>query len=214
MEQIFITLEGLLFTTIIFMNLVRKNRYQVVLYFIQSMALVGLLFSEGIERNSLELKAVAVLVCALKVVFAPYFFYRSAKNSRLNLMTTTYLNIPMTLSAIVLIIFFCNSTIFEPLQVFSIYGPKISTMLFSSIFLSIFILINRKGALSQIIGILSVENSIVALGFFMGLNQTLAIEVGILFDVLVWIVLAIFFIEIIYKHLGSVNVTDLNKLKK
>ena len=214
MEQILIALEGLIFTTVIFMNLVRKNKHQVILYFIQSLTLVGLLFYEGVVNNSLELKAVAVLVFVLKGVFAPYFFYRSAKNSKLNLMTTTYLNVPMTLTAIVLIVFFCNSDVFQPLHLVFEYGSKISVMLFSSILLSIFLLINRKGALSQIIGILSVENSIVALGFFMGINQTLAIDVGIMFDVLVWIVLAIFFVEVIYKHLGSVNVADLNKLKK
>lgn len=87
-------------------------------------------------------------------------------------------------------------------------------MLVSSIIMSIVILINRKGTLSQIIGILSLENTVVAFGFFLGQTQTLLIEIGILFNIVVWIVIATVFIELVYQQLGSVEVTGLNKLKK
>lgn len=196
------------------MHVVKKESYLVLLYVIQSLALVGLLAIDSIMQSSWQLGVVALVVFSIKCVFAPYFFYRFVRRRQIAVLTSTYLNVPLTLAVLVGIIFFSNSDIFAPLTAFLPQIRSLPMMIFSSIFMSIFILINRKGSLSQIIGILSVENTIVAFGFFLGLTQTFAIEIGIMFNILVWIVLATIFIELIYRQLGTTDVSELNTLQK
>ncbi len=213
-ESLFLILEVVIFFSVILMHVMKKNRDLVILYVFQSIAVSGLLGIDGITRGSWELSAVALIVFLVKVIFAPYFFYRFVNKSRLNIMTSTYLNVPFTLTILLAIIFFSQSDFIRPLTGMISREASLSTMLISSIFMSIFLLINRKGSLSQIIGILSVENTIVSLGFFLGLTQTFAVEVGILFNVLLWVVLATIFLELIYRKLGTTDVTELNKLQK
>ena len=213
-EKILVNLETIIFISVVLMNLVKKNSHLVGLYVAESLALVGMLTLDGILRSSWELIFVAIIVFLVKVIFAPYFFYRFLSRSKLNLLTSTYLNIPTTLVVIVAIVFFTNSDILEPLNSFIYSKTSFPMMLLGSVFISIFILINRKGSLSQIIGILSVENAIAAFGILIGFTQGFAIEAGIVFNILVWIVLAIIFLELIYRKLGTVDVTKLNKLKK
>ena len=72
---------------------------------------------------------------------------------------------------------------------------------------------NRKGAISQITGILSLENSIVAFGIVAGLEQSLALQLGIVFDVFVWLIIAIAFVSVVYRKIGSLDVTNMRKLR-
>lgn len=80
--------------------------------------------------------------------------------------------------------------------------------------MSVFLTINRKGAMSQIIGILSLENSIFVFSYFLGTKQSAMLEIGILFDVLFWIIISSTFVRMIVKHFGSIDVTQLRELKK
>ena len=68
--------------------------------------------------------------------------------------------------------------------------------------------------MSQIIGILSLENGIVAFALFSGLEQSPALQIGIMFDLLVWVIIAAVFISMIYKQFGSLDVTELKHLKE
>jgi hydrogenase-4 membrane subunit HyfE len=79
--------------------------------------------------------------------------------------------------------------------------------------ISIFIMVNRKGALSQIIGVLSFENCIVAFGIFAGLEQSSVLQLGIIFDIGAWLVIATVLVAMVYRHTGSLDVTNLRHLR-
>ena len=80
--------------------------------------------------------------------------------------------------------------------------------------MSLFLTINRKGAISQIIGVLSLDNCIFAFGYFLGLEQSIALEIGLLFDVFFWIIISGIFVRMILTHYGTLDVTELRGLKK
>jgi hydrogenase-4 component E len=82
----------------------------------------------------------------------------------------------------------------------------------ATILISIFVLINRRGAFAQMIGILSLENSILLLGSFIGIKQPVPLEMGIIFDIVIWMIIAQVFISMIYKQFGSLNVTQMKRL--
>jgi len=67
--------------------------------------------------------------------------------------------------------------------------------------------------LSQIIGILSFENSIVVFAVFANLEQSAALQLGIVFDIFIWIMIASVFISMLYKHFGTLNVSSMKNLK-
>ena len=109
-----------------------------------------------------------------------------------------------------------NPLLYEFISLTSIIpaNQALSAIAFSSMFLSLFLIINRKGALSQIIGILSFENSIVAFAVFSGLEQSPTLQMGIIFDIFIWLIIATVFISMLYKHFGSLDVTSMTSLKE
>lgn len=213
MQTIFI-FEVVLFVTTILMHVVKRNSTIIIIYLCQSLALVGLLGIHAYQEQSIGSFIIALIVFVIKVLIAPRFFLRLINRSHQNLSSSTYINVPMTLGVIVGLIFFSQSDIFFSLNKLTGEMPALRMMLISAIFISLFLTINRKGVLSQIIGALSLENSIVAFGFFIGLQQPFNLELGILFDILIWVIISTVFVSMIYKQFDSYDVTRMRHLKE
>ena len=156
---------------------------------------------------------VILIIFIVKVVLAPIFFIKLIKKYALVFSVDAYLGTPITLIVITIIIFITNSQKFLPLSNILPDNKILLSLTLSSIFLSLFLIINRKEALSQIIGILSLENSIVAFSIFAGLEQSPALQLGIIFNIFIWIIIAVVFMSMIYKHFGSLNVSYIKNLK-
>ena len=203
-----------IFLSAVLLHITRRNSTAVLLYFIQSLAIVVLLFHPLVENFSPVIMLMAILTLAIKAVVAPLFFSRLIKRHKLKFSASTYLNTPLTLIAITVLTALTNSRIFFPYYFNRAVRPKILSLAIAVILISFFLIINRKGAVSQIIGILSLENGIVAFALFSGLEQSPALQIGIMFDLLVWVIIAAVFISMIYKQFGSLDVTELKHLKE
>ncbi len=207
-------IEMLILTSSIFMHLVRKNSSIVVLYMVQSFLVVLLLVLSSIHRLSAALLAVIVLTFLVKVVIAPVFFFGLIKKNRLKFSVSTYLNVPVTLVVLTALVAVAHSHFFTSFTAIITRGPDTLFLCIASILISFFLIINRKGALSQMIGVLSLENSIVAFASMAGLEQTPGLQLGIVFDILVWTVIAVVFVSMIYRQYGSLDVTAMRHLKE
>ncbi|MEK7130158.1 MAG: NADH-quinone oxidoreductase subunit K [Patescibacteria group bacterium] len=203
-----------IFLSAVLLHITRRNSTAVLLYFIQSLAIVVLLFHPLVENFSPVIMLMAILTLAIKAVVAPLFFSRLIKRHKLKFSASTYLNTPLTLIAITVLTALTNSRIFSHITSIEPSGQKILSLAIAVILISFFLIINRKGAVSQIIGILSLENGIVAFALFSGLEQSPALQIGIMFDLLVWVIIAAVFISMIYKQFGSLDVTELKHLKE
>jgi len=202
------------FLMVVLMNVVKKNTTLVVAYLFQSLALVILLCIQAFQQRSLELFIITMLLLAVKVVVAPRMLRNIIQRSHLNISASTFLNVPMTLGVLVLLCLFVNSEVFSPLGKLLPQWSNISTFLIASVFMSFFMTINRKSVLSQLIGVLSLENSIFVLSRFLAIHELLFLEIGLLFDVFFWIIVASIFAHMIYKHYGSFEITHMQSLKK
>jgi len=197
------------------MQLARKTFTVIFLYSIQSLIIVFSLFYSSFKSGSLLLFGVAILTFLVKVVIAPYFFYRLVKKHKLNFSVSTYLNGPMTLIVVALLMAFSYSNFLSPLTILTTLSNENAIQLaVGMIFISLLLIINRKGVLSQMVGILSLENAIVSFAYVAGLETTVGPQIGILFDILVWIVIAILFASTIYKQFGTLNASAMNNLKE
>ncbi|HBM15253.1 MAG TPA: hypothetical protein DD381_02745 [Lentisphaeria bacterium] len=207
-------LETILFTSVVLMHLTKKNFTVILLYTVQSLVVSGVLFYSSIQEASFLLFIVAAMTFIVKVGIAPYFFFKLIKLHRLQFSVSTYLNSPMTFIVIALLTAFTYSHYFRKLTILSPSNGDALLLSMSMIFIAIFLTVNRKGALSQMVGILSFENAIVSFAYITGLETNAGAEVGILFIIFIWIIIATVFASMIYTHFGTLNVSQMKNLKE
>ncbi len=207
-------LETLIFTSVIFIHLAKKNSFAVFLYMAQSLVVAFMLLSSSLKESSWTLMLVAVAVFLVKVIIAPHFFRDLIKRHQLKFSVSTYLNGPMTMVVLAGLTTFTYSSFFRPLAILSQANFNALLLALATMLISVFVIINRKGALSQMIGILSLENAIVSFAFLSGLEQNAGPQLGITFDILVWVIIATVFASMIYKQFGTLDVSVMKNLKE
>lgn len=199
--------------TTVALHLARKNRNEAMLYAVQSLAVVALLAYPLFIQFSASLLAVAALTLLVKVVAAPIFFMRLVRRHDIKLTSKTYANVPTTIGLIVLILVLAASGIFAPITNIVPESRDFLVYALAAIFISLLLMINRRGALSQIVGVLSLENGIVAFAVLAGLEQSAVLQAGIMFDITMWLVVAVTMVSLVYRHHGSLDIAKLKRLK-
>jgi hydrogenase-4 component E len=194
------------------MHLVKKNSTVVWLYVLQSAVVVFLLIMSSITELSLLLALALISTIVIKLFIAPTFFFNLIKRHQLVFSATTYLNTPLTLFCIAALVAFTESFLRQPLTLFTSVDTTLLIIAVSAIFCSFLLIVNRRGALSQMIGILSAENAIVSFALFAGLEQSPSLQLGIMFDLLIWILVATVFASMIYREYGSLDVSEMTHL--
>ncbi|MBI5912918.1 hypothetical protein HY839_00570 [Candidatus Azambacteria bacterium] len=215
MEHLFVQLLiVIMFLAAVFLHVVKKNSTAAVLYCAQSAAMATILLAASIEADSRPLLFVALATFAVKTLIAPLFFAHLIKRHQLKFSASTYLSVPLTLIAVAALTALTRSHIFAPLVALGNGREGMLSLALAMMLISLFLIVNRKGAISQMIGILSLENSIVAFAVFAGLEQAPGLQMGIMFDILVWVVVATVFTSMMYKQFGSLDVTAMQRLKE
>lgn len=213
--QILFFIEVLIFMSVIFMHISRKNSSVIMLYAFQSAVITALLFLLALGDSNWQLLVVALVMFAVKVLVAPVFFFDLIKKYQLKFSVSNYLNIPMTLVGLIILVAITRTSFFQPV-VTLVAAEKGEALLLAVaiILISLFLIVNRRGAFSQMIGILSLENGIVSFASIAGLEQTPSMQLGIIFDISVWIIIATVFISMIYNQFGTLDVTQMKHLKE
>lgn len=213
MIQLHLILIITIFLTTVFLHLTKKNFAAVALYGLQSLAVSVLIFDSFLKEGVKILFLIFLLTLGLKVVAAPLFFSRLINKHRLTFSASTYLSLPLTLIAVAVLTILTQSRILSALSSISEGSRIYLSLALAVILISIFLIVNRKGVISQMIGILSLENGIVTFMIFAGLGQLPGLEIGIIFNLFIWIMIAVAFISMIYKQFGSLDVTTMKILK-
>ncbi len=211
-REIYYSLDLIAFLATIALHLVKTNRNLIRLYFMQSLVVALFLFWIGVAEGEQSLMIIALFTLCIKVVLAPIFFSRLIHRYGTRFTINNYLSTPLTLIVLMFLVLFSYSHIFLPLGILVPQALGLLPLNLAIILISIFLLINRRGAFSQMIGVLSLENSILLLASFIGIRQSVAIEMGIIFDIVIWMIIAQVFISMIYKQFGSLNVTKMKRL--
>lgn len=212
-QQTLLVFATIIFSSAVFLHLTRKNTSAVRLYMVQSSAIAALLILSSFDRLSPLLIVAIVATVVVKIFIAPYFFYGLIRRHQLKFSVSTYLNTPVSLMVIAVLLVLTQSDFFSALAVLATSDEKMLRLAFATVLISLFLAINRKGALSQMIGILSLENGIVAFALFAGLEQSPGLQLGITFNILIWVIIATVFASMIFRKFGSLDVTAMKKLK-
>lgn len=210
--QLQLFMQAVIFAAAVFLHLTKKNSSAVRLYIAQSAAISLLLVLPAFEESSPLLVVAIVSTIAVKIFIAPYFFFGLIRKHGLKFSVSTYLNTPITLLVIAALVALTRTEVFRPLVHPAADGNNLLLLSMATIMISLFLIVNRKGALSQMLGILSLENGIVSFGVFAGLEENPGLQLGITFNILIWIIIATVFISMIYRQFGSLDVTTMKKL--
>lgn len=203
-----------LFLVTIAFNITKRNISEAFMYGLQSLAIVVLLAVSFREKASMTLLVIALVTFVIKVLVAPSFFIRLIRQHEIKFTASSYASLPITLIVVALIVLLVNSRIFAPLTTILPSHQAYTAIALSSMLISIFLMVNRKGVLSQILGILSLENSIVAFAISAGLEQLPVLQIGLIFDIFVWMIIAETVVTMVYQHTGSTDVTNISNLKE
>lgn len=210
--QISLIFSTLIFGTVVLLNLTKKDSIAVKLYMLQSAAIAILLLLSSFQKLSLLLLIAIIATIAVKVVFAPYFFLKLIKRHPSNFSHSTFLNTPLTVAVMVLLSILTQASFFKPLIFLSPSSQDLLFISMATILISLFLSINRKGALSQALGVLSLENSIVSFALFAGLEQSPALQLGITASIFIWVTIASIFTTMIFRQFGSLDVSSMREL--
>jgi len=201
-----------MFASVILMHLMKRSSLTVWLYTLQSLLVVVLLTSALLKEFSWLLVLATLAMGGVKVIIAPKFFTELIRKHEVRFSASTYVNGPVTLAALAGLTAFTHAQFFRALTQLNSAQSDAILLSVSMMLISMFLIINRKGALSQMIGILSLENAIVAFATVTGLEQTPALQLGVVFDIFIWITIATVFASMIYQKFGSLDVSKLTHL--
>jgi len=191
-----------------FMDWLNAYRYQ-------SIALAGVTAIIGYVTGIWEIYVAAGLTLVIKSIVIPKVLtYVTRKlEIKFKLETNPYLSIRASVlvsAFLVALSYFLTQQIpFKSDQIVNAYLP-VSVAQF---FIGLFVLVNRRTVLSQVVGLLIIENGLFLFAMALTHGVSLLIEIGIFIDILVGIVISSILLFRISRTFDSLDVGKLENLR-
>lgn len=216
LPQTLLVCSSLIYLSIVAMHLTRKTRVLVLLYVLQSTLLAGVLIFLGIASGDQLLFVAAILSILVKSLSAPKFFLQMIRSHQEYTTSKAYLGTPSSLVVLLCLALLAYSPVFSSFLVFATTDGLLSytPLYLAGLLTAFFLMIVRRDAVSQILGILALENWIVLIATVIGVRLSIGVELAVAFDVIVWIVVAVVFVSMIERNFGTLNTTVMSQLKE
>jgi hydrogenase-4 component E len=183
------------------------------LYALQSMLLGGVAIVMGLTDHRTHLLASAALTMGLKGIVIPWFLMRVIDRIGIHREIEPIINVPASLLiclGLTVVGYRVSARLADGLEgaAHHVIGVSLSMLL-----MGLFLMVTRRKAVTQILALLTVENSVflVALGATTGMP--LVVELGISFDVIVAVLVLGVLVHRIVDRFESMDVSRLSKLK-
>jgi hydrogenase-4 component E len=186
---------------------------QVHMFALQSFILAILATLVAAYAHSAGLFAIAVLLFIIKGIILPRVLVRAVTNIGLGRAAAPYVSPPVALAicgALIVIAFYVMAPIAASNPLPTAGGMSLA---FAGVLVGLFVTVNRRRALTQILGFLTLENSIFLLALLATYGVPFIVEVGIFLDVLVAVLIMEVFIYRIKENFDSIDVGQMGELK-
>lgn len=202
---------GILLTALSMNGLKRLESY-INAYFLNSLFLSLLIVAVAFFKSEMHLLLAGVLNFLTKCILITLFIRKIVKDMKVTHDVEPLISNSLSLIISGIIIAIVYSAITKGVYVtgFSENTLQISVAV---ILISLFIMISRKKAITQVIGLLFMENGLFLAGFSLTYGMPLIIEVGIFFDMLMGVIILGIFTVQIKKIFSSTDLDKLTKLK-
>ncbi len=186
---------------------------QVHVFALQSFVLAILAAIVAVFEGDVMLLGVALLVLVIKVFVLPRVLARAVTNIGLERAAAPYVSTPIALAvcgALSVIAFYVMVPIAAPNPL-----PTAGAMplAFAGVLIGLFVTVNRRRALTQILGFLTLENGIFLLALLATYGVPFIVEAGIFLDVLVAVSIMEVFVYRIKENFDSIDVGQMGELK-
>lgn len=187
---------------------------QVSAFGLQSFVLALLSALIAIHSGSLELFGVGVVLVVVKGVMIPRVLNRAVAKVGLARVAAPYLGTAPALiicGILTIIAFYVMTPIAasNPLPT-----ADAIPLAFAGILIGFFIMVNRRRAVTQILGFLMLENGIFLLALLATYGVPFIVEMGVFLDVLVAVLIMEVFVYRIKDNFDSIDVGELGELKE
>jgi len=202
---------GILLTAVT-LNAFKSIESYVKTYTINSWLLSGLITAVAVLLGETHLFIAAFLTLATKGILIPLLLRRIVRQLRVTHEIQPYIGNTLSLAISGILVAVVYASLKEGIFVTG-FSRNVLQISIAVILISLFIMITRKKALTQVIGLLFMENGLFLAGFSLTFGMPTIIELGVLFDMLMGvIILGIFAIQI-KRAFASADLDKLTVLK-
>jgi hydrogenase-4 component E len=201
-----------LFITVLVMATAKRISTCIVLFSIQSAVLAAEIVAMAWAGKSWESAVVAVLMLVIKVGLIPWALFRIVRNLQASQDVKSSLPASQSvfiMAGLILLSFYAVHPYAQTLRVAEDMLAAAVALLLTGAFL----MVSRRKALMQVIGLLVLENGIFLAGLTTTFGMPLVIEIGIFFDLLMGVVLMGIFVFRIRDTFEHLDVSKLRRLR-
>jgi hydrogenase-4 component E len=194
----------------------RSLVFYIRLFALQSFFLGMVAFLVVLGYGETHILIAAFLTIAIKAVAVPIVLTRAIERIHVQKEIDFSINITVSLLLCGGIVILADSVAQSILSAQHADAPAVSRILSVSIammLIGLFIMMTRKKALTQIIGLLTMENGVFLSGLSITYGMPLIVEVGIFFDILVAVLILGVFVFRINKTFESISIDALRSLR-
>jgi hydrogenase-4 component E len=186
-------------------------------YRYQSVVLAGSTAVIAYETGYWEIYAAAILTLVVKAIIIPRLLVRVTESVKdeFKIEASPFVSIRLSLLISALLVALSYGLIRETfgsanLDVFAITYLPVSVSLF---FIGLFVMVSRRMALNQVVGLLIIENGLFLFTTALTQGVSLIIEVGILADILVGVMISALLLLRMSQTFDSFDIASLENLK-
>jgi hydrogenase-4 component E len=194
----------------------RSLGFYIRLFALQSVFLAAVAFLVAIGYGELHILIPAVLTLVIKAIAIPIVLSKVIDRIQVKKEVDFSVNITVSLLVCGSLVILADSVAQPVLGVQPGSAPGVSRVLSASIALmliGLFIMTTRKQALTQIIGLLTMENGVFLSGLSITYGMPLIVEMGVFFDILIAVLILGVFVFRINKTFESISIDALRSLK-
>ena len=192
----------------------RGVRAHIAAFTAQSIALAATTAMVGWFTGDWQLWTVAVLLLLLKGIGIPILLKRMAQRFGTERELEPYVNTATSLLIGGLLVLLAY-VVTAPLVSVSLLPTRTGMPLaMGLVFVSLFVIISRKKALTQLLGFLMLENGVALLAVLGAHGIPIIVEIGVFLDVLLGFMVMQVFVYQIHETFESIDVEQLNRLRE
>lgn len=207
-------LLSFIFLVMSFLLIIRHSlAAQVRMFAIQSGVLTALAVVVAYFGGSRELFGVAAVFAIIKVIVIPNVLTRAVTKIGMQRAVAPYLGTSPTLaicSILVVLAFYVMAPVTASNRLPTADGIPLA---FAGVLIGLFTTVNRRRALTQILGFLMLENSVFMIALLATYGVPLIVEMGVFLDVLVAVLILEVFVYRIKENFDSIDVKQLGALR-
>ena len=201
-----------LFLTVLLLAVARRISTSILLFSLQSAVITAEVLATAFQEKLPEAYIVGALVLVIKVILIPRAFFSLTKRLRTVRDVKASTTPAQSVFAVAAIIYLSYAAVHSYGQAAHVPDDALAAAV-SLILTGAFLMLSRKKALMQMLGLLVLENGIFLAALITTFGMPLVIEIGIFFDILIGLLLMGIFTFRINDTFEHLDVSKLRRLR-